>query len=506
MKLKQHIPAFFRILSLAVLAAAQIASLVLAFHFFRHYFAYFYAVSQGVSVLVVLYIVRQDVNPSYKIPWIILCLVFPIWGGPFYLMFGRIHFTRVERRRSQEIRESYLAATQDCPDVLEHLPPVLRPQAQYLYTHAATPVCGNTQVTFFPLGEEMWTEMLRQLHRAEKFIFLEYFIISPGKMWDAILEILVEKSNAGVDVRVIYDDIGCLGRLPSHYAHTLEKAGISCMVFNPFTNLFSSRFNNRDHRKLCIIDGNVGFTGGINLADEYINHKSRLGHWKDTAVMLSGHGVWNLTAMFLTLWDFERRSREDLTLFLPSKSNPAPGFVQPFTDSPVDHEHVGEGVYQNMINRAQNYVYITTPYLIVDNEIISSLTHAAKSGVDVRIMTPGIPDKKVVHFLTRSYYDVLLRAGVRIFEYTPGFLHAKEILSDDLCAMVGTINLDYRSFCHHYECGVWMCQVPAIQDIKKDYLATLNKCREVTLEDCRRHHLGRFPLIVAILRLFSPLF
>ena len=506
MPIKKHVPAFFRILSLSVLLAAQVAAFVFVFHFCRHYFAYFYAACEIISVLVVLHIVRQDVNPAYKIPWIILCLVFPIWGGTFYLLFGRIHFTRREKRRSQEIQQSYLTATQNRPDLLQQISPALRPQAQYLYARADAPVYTNTQVTFFPLGENMWEEMLTQLRQAKRFIFLEYFIVAPGKMWDAVLEILTEKAQAGLDVRVLYDDIGCLGRVPSHYARTLEALGIACTIFNPFTNPLPSRLNNRDHRKLCIIDGNVGFTGGINLADEYINYHSPLGHWKDTAVMLSGEGVWSMTAMFLSMWDFERQVREDFSLFLPTKRQSAVGFVQPFSDSPVDHEHVGEIVYQNIVCRAQHYVYLATPYLIIDNETIAALTHAAKSGVDVRIITPGIPDKKVVYLLTRSYYDVLLQAGVKIYEYTPGFLHAKQAVSDDRCAMVGTINMDYRSFCHHYECGVWMCDTPAVAEIKADYLRTLEQCRCITLEDCRRHWWARIPLVLPILRLFSPLF
>ena len=421
------------------------------------------------------------------------------------MMFGRQRFTKGEKIRRSQIDEAYRQAIQNHPDVMEELPGDLRPQSRYLQGFAGAPVYKGTDVTFFPLGEDMFAEMLRQLEQAKKYIFLEYFIIAPGKMWDSILEILKRKAALGVDVRVVYDDIGSFGLLPRHYARELERAGISCLVFNPFTNIFSSRFNNRDHRKICVIDGNVGFTGGANLADEYINAYPKHGHWKDTAVMLRGEGVFSLTVMFLSLWDYERKIKEDFSRFSPTVTRQGEGFVQPYTDSPADGEYVGETVYENMLGRAKDYVYITSPYLIIDNTMIAALTSAAKSGVDVRIITPGIPDKKTVFLLTRSYYNVLLEAGVKIYEYTPGFVHAKEFVSDDRTAVVGTINLDYRSLCHHYECGVWMCENKAVLEIKEDFLKTLTQCREITPELCRKI-LGKRPLLLAILRIFAPLF
>lgn len=501
---KQHTSSAVRITMLGVSLLLQIALLAGVFVLFRKQFNFFYGACEILSLFVVLYIIREDSNPTYKLPWIILNLTLPILGGLTYLMFGRVRFSRGERRRGVEIAQCYLDAARIRPGVTERVPPEYRTECCYLRNRAAAPAYDHTDVTFYSEGETFWRAMLEELKKAERFIFLEYFIIAPGAMWDSILDILKEKVRAGVDVRVIYDDIGCIGRLPSDYAAQLERAGIRCLTFNRFTNIFSSRFNNRDHRKICVVDGNVGFTGGVNLADEYINAVERFGYWKDTAVRLRGDAVWSLTAMFLALWDFERRQREDPAQFAPTVRSNSGGFVQPYNDIPLDREYVGETVYRNILNHARDYVYITTPYLIIDNVMITALTTAAKSGVDVRIIMPGIPDKKLVYTLSRSYYGVLMAAGVKIYEYTPGFIHAKEFVADDRCAVVGSINLDYRSLCHHFECAAWMCDVPAVMDVKKDFLETLEKCREITPEIYRRE-CNRHPLLLAVLRIFAPL-
>lgn len=505
MSAKQHFHSIIRILLLALFVLVQVAMLVGVFWFFRSYFAYFVAACELLSLLVVLYIVREDTNPTYKIPWIILSLVFPILGGLTYVMFGRVRFSKGERRRGVQLAKTCAEAIASRPGVADSVPPEYRCQTRYLQSHSGAPVYTNTEVRFFPLGEDFWQALLAELEGAERFIFLEYFIIAPGKMWDAIVDVLRRKAASGVDVRLIYDDMGSFGLLPPTFVRDMERQGIACISFNRFTNIFSSRFNNRDHRKICVVDGDVGFTGGVNLADEYINAYEKHGHWKDTAVCLRGDAVWNLTVMFLALWDFERKIHEDLLQFAPTVQVRAPGFVQPYNDIPLDRELVGETVYCNLLHQARDYVYITTPYLIIDNEMISALTAAAKSGVDVRLMLPGIPDKKLVYRLSRSYYDVLMRSGVKIYEYTPGFLHAKEFISDDRCAVVGTINLDYRSLCHHFECAAWMCDVPAVADIKADYLRTLELCRPITPEICRRE-CGRHPLLLSVLRIFAPLF
>jgi len=493
---------------LGVFLLIQIAFMVMMNFVFHRYITHYVVICEFISLCVVLYIVREDSSTSHKVPWIILNLVLPILGGPAYIVFGKVRFSPAERKRAVKNHFDYIRAAFKEPDKLD----VLREESQdaamqaaYIRANAYAPVFSDTKVEYFPVGEEMFARMVTELEKAQKSIFLEYFIINPGVMWNTIENILIRKAGEGVDVRLLYDDIGCMGLLPADFNRRLESCGIKCSVFNRFTNIFSSRFNNRDHRKLCIIDGNVGFTGGINLADEYINVRKRFGHWKDTGIMLEGEGVWGMTCMFLSMWNLVRHSFEDYSVFCPSKSVSARGYVQPFTDSPWDSERVGETVYGNILGRARRYVYITTPYLIIDDEMVNALTVAAKSGVDVRIVTPGIPDKRVAYTLTRSYYDVLLRSGVRIYEYSPGFIHAKQFVSDDACAVVGTINLDYRSLCHHYECAVWMYGVDAVQDVRDDIVAVMEKSREVTLDMVRgRNFIWRIWL--AVLRIFAPMF
>lgn len=367
----------------------------------------------------------------------------------------------------------------------------------------------NSTVTYHASGEEQFEDLKAELEKAEHYIFLEYFIIHEGIFWDTILEILVRKAQEGVDVRLIYDDLGCVVLLPYGYDRKLEKLGIQCKVFNPFIPFISVRMNNRDHRKIVVIDGHTAFTGGINLADEYINAYEKYGHWKDTGVMVKGEAVWNFTVMFLTLWDFLTKTREpDYERFRPQVYHPEPfageGFVAPFTDSPMDGETVGENVYYNLIAHASHYVYITTPYLILDYEMTNALCTAAKSGVDVRIITPYVWDKFMVYMLTQSNYPALLEAGVKIYEYTPGFVHAKSFVVDDELATVGTINLDYRSLYLHFECGCWMYKTPAVMDIKADLLKTMEECHRFTMEDYHKLPLYR-RLGGKLLKLFAPL-
>ena len=367
----------------------------------------------------------------------------------------------------------------------------------------------NTWTRYFPLGDDAFPVMLEELKKAEQYIFLEYFIIAPGVFWDSIVEILQEKHAAGVDVRVIYDDVGSLNTLPMNYARKFEaETGIPCCFFNRFMPIISIRMNNRDHRKFCIIDGHTAFTGGINLADEYINQKPRFGHWKDSAILLKGEAAWSMTVMFLTMWEYIRDGEEDYSRLPPGRPaaggrRGGPDYVQPYTDNPLDDEPVGETVYLNLISKARRYVYIMTPYLIVSDSVNTALCNAAKAGVDVRIMTPHIPDKPLVFELTRSHYEPLLEAGVQIFEYTPGFVHAKNLVVDDCYAVVGSINMDYRSMFLHFEDGVWLCGAPAVLDVKRDFLDTLAVCQEITLARCRERSMLR-RLLRAVLRVFAP--
>lgn len=478
---------------------------------FNEYFVYFYVFCLLLSAGVVLHIINNKSNPGYKIAWIILILLFPIFGGLFYVMFGKNKLSKRQREKMSSIGIKMINLLKPEESVINKLKEeseTAARQSRYIQNYAYCPPYENTYTEYFPLGELAFERMKEELKKAKHFIFMEYFIIQEGIMWNSLLEILEEKAKEGVDVRLIYDDLGCILTLPYGYNKKLEKMGIKCCVFNPFIPILSSRFNNRDHRKITVIDGHTAFTGGINLADEYINAYAKHGHWKDTAIMLKGEGVWNMTNMFLSLWGYISHTDEDYEQYRPHVHMEAPivakGYVQPFSDSPLDQEAVGETVYLNLINRAKDYVYINTPYLIIDNEMITALCMAAKSGVDVRIVTPHIPDKWYVHAVTRAYYDMLLESGVRIYEYTPGFIHAKTFVVDDAYSVVGTINLDYRSLYLHFECGVWLYKTDTVMDVKQDFINTLKVCKEVTLESAQKirwyRRLGR-----AILRIFAPL-
>ena len=378
--------------------------------------------------------------------------------------------------------------------------------ARYLLASSRYPVYDNSQAVYFPSGERCFARMLEELEQAEHYIFLEFFIIDNGKMWDAILDVLRRKAMQGVDVRVMYDDFGCITRLPMRYCKKLREMGIQAHVFNPFIPVLSGRLNNRDHRKLMIIDGKVGFTGGVNLADEYINEIERFGHWKDCGILVRGEAVWSMVMMFLSIWDYVAGLEEDVAAFRPDYPD-APageGYLQPFADSPLDHEDVGATMLQSVISSAQERMWIMTPYLILDDKMTTALCVAAKTGVDVRIITPAIPDKWYVHAVTRANYEELTRAGVRIYEYTPGFIHSKVYLADSVQAVVGTVNLDFRSLYLHFEDAVYLCDTAANAQIEEDFVQTFPQCRAITYEQCRHVHLYQ-RILRALLRMFAPL-
>ena len=474
-----------------------------------NYFVYFYAGSVLLSLLITLGIINSKSNPAYKIAWLIPILLFPVFGGLVYLLFGSDRTGRYLRKKLQGIgteMDNVIGVAYRRSGV-EQLPPDAANQSRYISHCAYCPPYQNTTTEYLPLGEVKFERMVEELKKAKHYIFLEYFIIQEGKMWNTILDILRQKAAEGVDVRVIYDDMGCIMILPTGYDRTLEQMGIKCRIFNPFVPILSSRFNTRDHRKICVIDGNVGFTGGINLADEYINAYEKHGHWKDTSILLKGEAVFNLTVMFLSMWDYldGTTGKTDYSRYYPTVwDENAKGYVQPFADNPLDDEAVGETVYLNLINKAKRYVYITTPYLILSSEMFTALTSAAKCGVDVRIITPHVPDKWYVHAVSRSHYQPLIEAGVKIYEYTPGFIHAKTFVVDDDYAVVGTINLDYRSLYLHFECAVWMYQTPSVAQVRDDFFKTQQISQEITLEECRSlsfpRRLGR-----SVLRVFAPL-
>lgn len=459
------------------------------------------------SLVAILFVIKSDMNPSYKIGWILLIAVLPILGGLMYVIFGNKRPTKNMREmlRAQLEKSAEYLGTQE--SITGELDGGAAGLFKYLEGSAGYPTAKNTTVRYYRVGEEMYADLLPELEKAEKFIFLEYFIIRPGEMWDGVLEILKRKAAAGVDVRIIYDDMGCIDILPANYNATLEGWGIRTMAFNRFVPAVSLVMNNRDHRKITVIDGKVGFTGGINISDEYINVKERFGHWKDTGLMLKGPGVFNLTLMFLEMWNAFNKDGDGYAEFIPDSfeecGSADDGYVLSFSDNPLDNESVGESVYTDMLYQAKDYIYITTPYLAIDSELQTALCMAAKRGVDVRMITPGIPDKKLVYRLTRSYYPTLLRAGVKIYEYTPGFIHAKSFVCDDKLCVVGTINMDYRSLYLHFECGTLMYNNPEIKQVKKDDLDTMEKCRKVELSDMKTNFLGE--LFDSFLRSVAPL-
>ena len=469
----------------------------------------FYLASLTLSIIIVFIIINNKSNPSYKIAWIVPVMIFPIFGGLFYLLYGGNKLSTREKLKMVIQNIEMTNSLKQDDEIIKKIGDksiYAKNQSEYILNYAKCPVYNNTETTYFKIGEEKFEALLRELKKAEKFIFLEYFIIQEGKMFNSILEILEEKAKQGVDVRLIYDDVGCIVTLPHNYKNTLEAKGIKCRVFNPIKPFFTRRLNNRDHRKIVVIDGDVGFTGGINLADEYINEYEKHGYWKDAGIMLKGDAVWNLNVMFLSMWDYIDNKEEDYIKFKPSKNKyyNSKGYVQPFDDSPLINEPIGETVYLNLINKAKDYIYINTPYLIIDNEMATALKIAAKSGVDIKIVTPYIPDKKFVHAVTKSYYESFIKDGIEIYEFTPGFMHAKTFVVDDEYGVVGSINLDFRSLYLHYECGVWLYKTDSIKSMKDDYLETLKRCHKVTMEECKNTSSIR-KVLRLIIRMFAPL-
>jgi len=462
------------------------------------------------SILVCLYIVSRSGTGAYKLIWIFMILLFPLFGGLLYLLFSfqgaTRNFTR-QAAKTEAKAKGLLAFPGTSEDALLDALPDRTAQVQYLQNHAGFPVYTDSETTYLSPGEAKYEALLAQLEKAERYIFLEYFIIQEGTMWNAILEILKEKISQGVKVRVLYDDLGCFLKLPKDYDSKLRNMGIDCQVFNRFKPVLTTMQNNRDHRKIAVIDGKVAFTGGINLADEYINVVEKFGHWKDASVMVRGKAAWSFTLMFLQMWELATGVDEDYAQYYPWILTDCPvkasGFVQPYADSPMDKENVGEHVYLQIINNAKQYLYINTPYLIIDESMMSALCLAAKSGVDVRIVTPHKWDKRFVHLTTQSYYRDLIAAGVRIYEYTRGFIHSKTFVSDDIVATVGSTNLDFRSLYLSFECGALMYHTYAVTQLKEDFLNTLTQCHEITVKDCQCGPIKR--IYQDILRLFAPL-
>lgn len=477
---------------------------------FSRYAPWLSAGMRLLSLLIVVVLIRFEQKPELKMMWLTLIILMPILGGTLYVLLGGGH-PRLQPlyRRLKESEGVYAEQLHQDPETLRHLGDAdssfLR-KAHFLSDTQNAPVYDHTDARFFPLGEEAWAAMLEDLKKARRYIFLEYFIVEEGKMWDAMHAVLAQKAAEGVEVRFLYDDVGSLGTVPRSYWRHLSAEGIHCHAFNRFIPFLSIMMNNRDHRKILSIDGRIGYMGGINLADEYINAKVIHGHWKDTAVRLEGRAAWSLTVMFLQMWRAVADVKEDFTQFRPQEGSwpSGSGFVQPYYDSPLDDIPTGAEVYLNIIDQACEEVSIYTPYLIIDSEMMTSLQRAARRGVKVRIITPGIPDKKIVFSLTRSYYAPLIRAGVQILEYTPGFVHAKVFECDGRVATVGSINMDYRSLLHHFECGTMLYDCACIESIRSDFERTAALSRQVSLQECTYGLLRNCWL--AALQIVSPLF
>lgn len=500
-----------RVFAIGVLILLQLLIFVVVIERFTSYFIYFYWISIVISLLVSIWIASGKAKLPYKVAWIIPILMFPFLGGIAYFLIGGIRpSSRQIRQKTRDIfHEQLISSVQ--PSHLRGYGIDVVQQSQYLLNAAACPPYDETSSRYFPTGEDFFPVFLEKLAKAENYIFLEYFIISEGYMWSETLKILKEKAEMGVDVRIIYDGFGSVFTLPRSFPDDLKKFGILCSVFRPVRPVLSVRQNNRDHRKICVVDGIVGFTGGLNLADEYINKVERFGYWKDSALMIEGKAVWSLSVMFLHMWESINRVEVDYTRYYPEalpshfEQEKPRGFVQPYFDTPLDTDTIGVDLHIQMITKASRYLYITTPYLVIDETIASALYISAQSGVDVRIMTPHIPDKKTVFMVTQSHYESLLRAGVRIYEFLPGFLHSKTVVADDLYASVGSCNLDYRSFYLQFENGTWLCGSPTVSSIREDFLASIASCREITIEDCLQVPWPK-RMLQSVLRIFSPLF
>ena len=471
---------------ITLLLLAQIVLMIWAFLELQE-FPHFMGIYIAFSIFMVLLLFNGREEPTVKLTWLVVIMVVPVAGSLFYLFTKSELGHRVLMRRLSDLQND----SRGTLDQLEQPEQALKAEnpgaaalTRYVHKFGGYPVYSGTDVTYFPLGEDKFAAMLEELEKAERFIFLEYYIVDEGQMWGQVLEVLARKAKQGVDVRVMYDGTCEFYLLPRDYPERLAKLGIKCKPFAPVTPFLSTHYNYRDHRKILVIDGHTAFNGGVNLADEYINQIERFGHWKDTAVMLKGEAVRSFTQMFLQMWAVtEHETEYGKFLTAPEIRPDAPsGFVMPYGDSPLDEERVGEKVYLDILHRAERYVHIMTPYLIIDNEMENALCYAAQRGVEVKLILPGIPDKKMPYALAKTHFPGLMESGVEIYLYDPGFVHAKSFVCDGREAVVGTINLDYRSLYHHFECATWMYGLDAVADIEQDFRETERKCSRVTKE------------------------
>lgn len=482
---------FSRFGLMLLMLVIQVLILLGIFQWFKEFLPHIFGGTMLFTFVMVIFLLNSRINPTAKITWLIVIMLLPVFGVLLFLYTQSDIGHRALKARVNRMIEDTKESIPQRQDVMERLAqenPGAAALARYIHRSGCHPAYSDTDITYFPLGEEKFAQMLEELKAAEHFIFMEYFIVEEGDMWGGILEILARKAAQGVDVRVMYDGACEFALLPHDYPKRLKALGIRCKVFAPVSPFISTCYNYRDHRKILVIDGHTAFNGGVNLADEYVNRKAKFGHWKDTAVMLKGEAVKSFTLMFLQMWGIDEK-KDEYARFLSYETRPqkeAKGCVIPYGDSPLDDEKLGERVYMDILNRSLSYVHIMTPYLILDGEMETALKFAAERGVDVSLILPGIPDKAAPYALAKTHYASLLESGVKIYEYTPGFVHAKVFVSDDREAVVGTINLDYRSLYHHFECATYQYGTDCVREIEADFQTTLPKCRKITMETVRR--------------------
>lgn len=489
-----------------LLTIIEIIAIVAIMIILAIYIPYFYIAMYLTVIGVLIAIIGSNENPDHKIPWIIFVIILPIIGFMLYFLFYKRKLPTKIIKRLDKYKTSYVYDDTKNFEKLINQDKLIASQAKCLCNIANTHLHKDTKLTYFELGELMHQDMLLELEKANRFIFLEFFIVEEGIFWNSILDILIKKARQNVEVKLVYDDIGCMSTLPGSYYKMLKKYNIDAVPFSKLKGKADGEFNNRSHRKILVIDGKVAYTGGVNIADEYINAYEKYGHWKDTAIKLEGNAVNELTELFLS--DFYINKKDESVNFndyyvdykITNNS-----FVIPFGDGPkpIYNKYVGKCVVMNILNQAKDYVYITTPYLIVDTEMMKAIENAALRGIDVRMIVPHIPDKKLVFDMTKSNYQELIKSGVKVYEYKPGFIHAKSYIADDKIGMIGTINLDYRSLTHHFENGVWIYNDKVILDMKEDFINTQNESIFMNNEKIKVNFFRK--LIRKIIKIFSPL-
>jgi cardiolipin synthase len=476
--------------------------------FFSKYLLWLFGGTAILGILLTIYIINQTDSPSFQISWIILILIFPALGVFVYLFVKLQIGVHSLSKKYQKLKYEMDGFQKQDAKIYQKLQGENKIEADYVtYMNRMSgyAIYQNTCTTYYPLGDDMYPELLQDLEQAKEYIFLEFFIVAKGKMWNSILEILKRKVKEGVEVKFMYDGTCSFMLLPHDYPKYLESYGIECKVFNPVVPIISTQYNNRDHRKIVVIDGKIAYTGGVNLADEYINEEQRFGHWKDTAIRLEGDAVRGFILMFLENWYIEQRGVKEYQKYLKgveAKKNDS--FILPYGDNPFDHYYIGEDTYFHVLHHATQYVHIITPYLILDYEMLRALQNAACRGIDVKLILPKIPDKPFLYYMAKTFYRPLIESGVQIFEYTPGFTHAKMFVSDDVRGVIGTINMDYRSFYLNFEDGVYLYQDSSVLKIEEDFQQTLANCEQVTLKSFKKY--SKFKLLIGkLLRVFAPL-